>query len=214
MRRWIGSRQTVFWILPHRREIHGPRPPRRGRSCRGGAVGTPRMRARPAAASRRLYSRRRSSPSSRPREELGARQGNARGRQKRLVAESGLGDYSSSALASAAAARVAVHEARRQDARTALTRAHRLRPQLDHGIPWVTIQVGLELTRAPPPPPALSRRRPRSFFARDRGGCLSGQPAHGASRPDLQPRPVLFTRLLTGAVRQVRSCGSPTWPPT
>ncbi len=65
-----------------------------------------------------------------------------------LVEESGLADYSSSALASAATARVAVHEARHEDARTALTRAHRLRPQLDHAIPWVTIQVGLELTRA------------------------------------------------------------------
>ena len=28
------------------------------------------------------------------------------------------------------------------------TRAHRLRPLLDHGIPWLTVQVGLELTRA------------------------------------------------------------------
>ncbi len=64
------------------------------------------------------------------------------------VAESGLGDYASSALSSAATARVAVHEARHQDARQALARAHRLRPELDHGIPWVTIQVGLELTRA------------------------------------------------------------------
>ena len=56
--------------------------------------------------------------------------------------------YSSSALAHVATARVALHEARQEDARAALTRAHRLRPMLDHGIPWVTIQVGLELTRA------------------------------------------------------------------
>jgi hypothetical protein len=26
-------------------------------------------------------------------------------------------------------------------------RAHRLRPLLDHGIPWLTVKVGLELTR-------------------------------------------------------------------
>ena len=64
-----------------------------------------------------------------------------------IVDEAGLGDYSSSALASAATARVALHEGRHEDARTALTRAHRLRPQLDHAIPWVTIQVGLALTR-------------------------------------------------------------------
>jgi LuxR family maltose regulon positive regulatory protein len=65
-----------------------------------------------------------------------------------LVDESGLGDYSSSALAHAASARVALHEARPEDARVALTRAHRLRPALDHGLPWLTIQVGLELVRA------------------------------------------------------------------
>ena len=47
-----------------------------------------------------------------------------------------------------ATARVALHEARTEDARAALTRAHRLRPLLDHGLPWLTIQVGLELTRA------------------------------------------------------------------
>jgi len=65
-----------------------------------------------------------------------------------LVEEAGLGDYSSSAIAHVATARVAVHEARPEDARAALTRAHRLRPLLDHGLPWLTVQVGLELTRA------------------------------------------------------------------
>jgi LuxR family maltose regulon positive regulatory protein len=65
-----------------------------------------------------------------------------------LVEEAGLGDYSTSAIAHVATARVALHEARPEDARAALTRAHRLRPLLDHGIPWMTIEVGLELTRA------------------------------------------------------------------
>jgi LuxR family transcriptional regulator, maltose regulon positive regulatory protein len=65
-----------------------------------------------------------------------------------LVEEAGLGDYSSSALAHVATARVALHEARPEDARAALARAHRLRPLLDHGLPWLTVQVGLELTRA------------------------------------------------------------------
>jgi LuxR family maltose regulon positive regulatory protein len=65
-----------------------------------------------------------------------------------LVDEAGLGDYSASALAHVATARVAIHEARPDDARAALTRAHRLRPLLDHGLPWLTIQLGLELTRA------------------------------------------------------------------
>jgi len=65
-----------------------------------------------------------------------------------LVEETGLGDYSSSAIAHVATARVALHDARPDDARAALTRAHRLRPLLDHGLPWLTVQVGLELTRA------------------------------------------------------------------
>jgi LuxR family maltose regulon positive regulatory protein len=65
-----------------------------------------------------------------------------------LVEEIGLGDYSTSAIAHVATARVAVHEGRHDDAHTALARAHRLRPMLDHGIPWLTVQVGLELTRA------------------------------------------------------------------
>ncbi len=65
-----------------------------------------------------------------------------------VVDEAGLGDYSSSAIAHVATARVALHEGRQDDARAALARTHRLRPLLDHSIPWVTIQVGLELTRA------------------------------------------------------------------
>jgi LuxR family maltose regulon positive regulatory protein len=65
-----------------------------------------------------------------------------------ILEEAGLGDYSTSAIAHVASARVAIHEGRHDDAHTALARAHRLRPMLDHGIPWLTIQVGLELTRA------------------------------------------------------------------
>ena len=65
-----------------------------------------------------------------------------------VVEEGGLGDYSSSAIAHVATARIALHEARQDDARAALARAHRLRPLLDHGIPWLTIEVGLELARA------------------------------------------------------------------
>ena len=47
-----------------------------------------------------------------------------------------------------AAARVALHEGLHADARAALASVHRLRPQLDHSFPWLTVQVGLELTRA------------------------------------------------------------------
>jgi LuxR family maltose regulon positive regulatory protein len=65
-----------------------------------------------------------------------------------LVDEAGLGDYSTSAIAHVATARVALHDGRHADARAALTRAHRLRPLLDHGVPWLTVVVGLELARA------------------------------------------------------------------
>ena len=65
-----------------------------------------------------------------------------------LADEAGLGDYSTSAIAHVATARVALHEGRQDDARAALARVHRLRPLLDHGIPWLTVQVGLELARA------------------------------------------------------------------
>ena len=65
-----------------------------------------------------------------------------------LVEETRLGHYVASAIVHVAVARVALHEGRQSDARAALTRAHRLRPLLDQGIPWVTIQVSLELTRA------------------------------------------------------------------
>ena len=64
-----------------------------------------------------------------------------------LVEETGLGDYSTSSIVHVATARVALHEARPQDARAALARAHRLRPMLNHSIPWETVGVGLELTR-------------------------------------------------------------------
>ena len=65
-----------------------------------------------------------------------------------IVDETGLGDYAGSAIVHAATARVALHEGRREEARAALARAHRLRPLLDHGLPWLTVEVGLELTRA------------------------------------------------------------------
>ena len=65
-----------------------------------------------------------------------------------IVEEAGLGNYATSAIAHVVVARVALHEGRQSDARAALAGAHRQRPLLDHGLPWLTIQVGLELTRA------------------------------------------------------------------
>jgi LuxR family maltose regulon positive regulatory protein len=65
-----------------------------------------------------------------------------------MVNEAGLGDYSTSALVHVATARVAVHEGRQEDARAALSAAHRLRPLLDYGLPWLAMQVGIELAGA------------------------------------------------------------------
>jgi LuxR family transcriptional regulator, maltose regulon positive regulatory protein len=65
-----------------------------------------------------------------------------------LVEENRLGDYSTSALVYVVSARIALHEGRREDARATLARTHRLRPLLDHGLPWLTVEVGLELVRA------------------------------------------------------------------
>jgi LuxR family transcriptional regulator, maltose regulon positive regulatory protein len=65
-----------------------------------------------------------------------------------VVEGAGLGDYGTSAMAYVAKARVSLHEGNQEEARAAIARAHRLRPLLDHGLPWLTVKVGLELTRA------------------------------------------------------------------
>jgi LuxR family maltose regulon positive regulatory protein len=85
---------------------------------------------------------------------LAVRQGdwNEAGKQasagRAVVKDAGLGEYSTSALVHAATARVAVHEGRQEDARAALSAAHRLRPLLDHGLPWLAMEVGIELACA------------------------------------------------------------------
>jgi LuxR family transcriptional regulator, maltose regulon positive regulatory protein len=104
-----------------------------------------------------------------------------------MVDEKGLADYASCAIVHAATARVALHEARREESRAALARAHRLRPQLDHGLPWLAVEVGLELTRAhlalamraPParfsPRPRTCSRSVRSWapWSKRRGSCTT-----------------------------------------
>ena len=56
--------------------------------------------------------------------------------------------YALSALGYAAGIRVAMHQHRHAEARATMTRVHRLRPLLDHGLPWLTVEVAIELTRA------------------------------------------------------------------
>ena len=65
-----------------------------------------------------------------------------------LIKDSGLDDYSANALVNVATARVALHEGRPEDARAAMTAAHRLRPLLGYGVPSLALQVGIELARA------------------------------------------------------------------
>ena len=67
---------------------------------------------------------------------------------RRLVDQARLTHYSMAAITHVAVARVALHDRRPDDARVAMTKAHRLRPMLDLGMPWLTVQVGNELVRA------------------------------------------------------------------
>ena len=64
-----------------------------------------------------------------------------------IVGAAKLDGYLASGLARAAAARVALHDGRMTDAREAVARLHRVRPLLSHGMPWLSVQTGLELTR-------------------------------------------------------------------
>jgi len=60
----------------------------------------------------------------------------------------GLGEYPSVALVHLAAARVALHDGAHAKARALLVQTHRLRPLFDHGLPWNTVEVGIDLARA------------------------------------------------------------------
>ena len=78
-----------------------------------------------------------------------------------VVDEAGLGDLSSSAIAHAATARVALHEARHEDARAALTRVHRSAAAARS---WSSVAERPSRARAHarPPRPRRGRRRARS----------------------------------------------------
>ena len=79
-----------------------------------------------------------------------------------------------------AVARVALHEGRQADAHAALLRVHRLRPLLDHGLPWLSIQVGLELTRAHL---ALGEAAAARTVLTETEQVLERRPHVGSSRP-------------------------------
>ena len=87
------------------------------------------------------------------------------------VRERRLDDYPSSALAYAATARVALHRGEQSAAGNDLVRTQRLRPQLTYAIPWLSVQVRLELAHTcispspTPPVPARSSGRSTGSFA-------------------------------------------------
>ena len=69
------------------------------------------------------------------------------GRALAILTEAKLDGYLGSGLAYATAARVALHRGEVTRAREHVAAIHRLRPLLNHGLPWVSVQIGLELTR-------------------------------------------------------------------
>jgi LuxR family transcriptional regulator, maltose regulon positive regulatory protein len=82
--------------------------------------------------------------------------------------------------------------------RRGLTHAHRLRPLLDHGVPWLSVAVGLELTRAHLT--LADARAARTVFA-ETGRVLEVRPHMGSRADDareLRPR-VEATAGSTGA---------------
>jgi LuxR family transcriptional regulator, maltose regulon positive regulatory protein len=64
-----------------------------------------------------------------------------------LVEEAKLEDYLACGLAMAVAARVAVHRGDVAQAHEYVAKVHRIRPLLNHGLPWLSVQTGLELAR-------------------------------------------------------------------
>ena len=130
-----GVSHALLGRSPTARRTTSPRPSTAGPGARyRDDVSTPRMP---------------SSRCSRRARGTGARLGHTRGPRTRSSTSSGLADYSHERHRHTL--RPHASRSTRHDTRTpaqALARAHRLRPLLDHGIPWLTVQVGLELTRA------------------------------------------------------------------
>ena len=69
------------------------------------------------------------------------------GRALTILMEAKLDGYLASGLAYATAARVAIHRGEMTRAREYVAAIHRLRPLLNQGLPWVSVQIGLELAR-------------------------------------------------------------------
>ena len=64
-----------------------------------------------------------------------------------LAQEAKLDGYLACGLAYATAARVAIHRGQLVKAREYVAIVHRIRPLFNHGFPWLSVQIGLELTR-------------------------------------------------------------------
>jgi LuxR family transcriptional regulator, maltose regulon positive regulatory protein len=69
-------------------------------------------------------------------------------RELRVIRRSRLGEYPTSAFAFAVAARVALHRGDSARARELVAGAQRLLPRLTYALPWLSVQIRLELARA------------------------------------------------------------------
>lgn len=75
------------------------------------------------------------------------RVGSTLGRARASIEDGGLEDYWTSALVYALGARLALHRGDQATAQADLTRAQRLRPVLNHAIPWAAVLARLEMIR-------------------------------------------------------------------
>ena len=91
--------------------------------------------------------------------------------------EAHLDGYLSSGLARAAAARVALQEGDVVRARENVAKIHRIRPLFSTGLPWMSVQIGLELTRIHL---ALGEARVAAAVLREAEAILRVRPRLGA----------------------------------
>jgi LuxR family maltose regulon positive regulatory protein len=94
-----------------------------------------------------------------------------------LVGEEPNADYALTAILHVANARIAIAEQKGARARQAIASAQRLRPSLTHALPWLSVQVRLELARAQL---ALGDRRGAALLLREADDILWRRPRLGS----------------------------------
>jgi LuxR family transcriptional regulator, maltose regulon positive regulatory protein len=94
-----------------------------------------------------------------------------------LVDEAQLDHYVAGAMAYAVKAHVAIHQGDLTQARERIAQVHRLRPLLNHELPWFSVQISLELARIHL---ALGEAGAAGAVLSEASGCSSRAPS---SRP-------------------------------